>query len=84
MSKAYTKSVPGHRCHFFSGSHPSALVYLPSSFDPTPPLDVVVYLHGWNNCVENVIRDTGASCDADAGTPARSARNALERARLRQ
>jgi hypothetical protein len=56
-----------------SSAHPSALVYVPSGFDPTPPLNVVVYLHGWSNCVENVVRDAGASCDPNAGTPARQA-----------
>lgn len=54
-------------------AHPSVLVYLPSGFRPTPPLDVIVFLHGFDNCVGNVIRDGGVSCDADAGTPARSA-----------
>src|SRR6185436_1145304 len=48
-------------------SHPSALVYLPRGFDPTPPLAVIVYLHGHNNCVSNVVRDAGAPCTPDAG-----------------
>src|SRR5256885_16535141 len=30
--------------------HPSALVYIPANFDPTPPLDVVVWLDGFDNC----------------------------------
>ncbi|MSP61961.1 MAG: hypothetical protein EXR72_16845 [Myxococcales bacterium] len=54
-------------------AHPSALVYLPSSFRPAPPIPVIVFLHGWNNCVENVVRDAGASCNPGPGTPSRQA-----------
>jgi hypothetical protein len=50
-----------------SSAHPSVLVYLPSSFDPTPPLDVVVFLHGFDNCIDNVIRDAGEACAPDGG-----------------
>jgi hypothetical protein len=35
---------------------PGALVYLPPNFDPTPPLNVIVYIHGFYNCVENIVR----------------------------
>ncbi len=56
-----------------TAAHPSALVYLPSGFDPTPPLSLFVYLHGHLNCVENIVRDAGQSCDPGAGTPVRSA-----------
>ncbi len=52
-----------------SKSHPSVLVYVPSGFDPTPPLSIIVYIHGFNNCVSNIIRAAGTSCDADAGLP---------------
>lgn len=52
--------------------HPSALVYIPRDFDPTPPIHVVVYIHGHSNCVENVVKDAGGSCNADAGTPVRT------------
>ena len=47
---------------FPPGPHPSALVYIPSRFDPTPPISIVVYLHGFDNCVENVVRDAGEPC----------------------
>ncbi len=43
-------------------SHPSALVYIPSRFDPTPPLNVIVYIHGFDNCVINIVRDAGGTC----------------------
>jgi hypothetical protein len=46
------------------GSHPNAIVYIPTNFDPTPPIDVVVWIHGFYNCVENVIRDTGKPCQS--------------------
>ncbi|HEY5952265.1 MAG TPA: hypothetical protein VIV40_42500, partial [Kofleriaceae bacterium] len=45
-----------------SPDHPSVLVYVPEGFDPTPPIDLVVYIHGFNNCVENIVRDTGQAC----------------------
>jgi hypothetical protein len=47
-------------------SHPSALVYIPSRFDPTPPLNVIVYIHGFDNCVTNIVRDAGGTC-SDGG-----------------
>ena len=56
-------------------AHPSALVYVPDRFDPAPPLHVIVYIHGFHNCVANIINDGGSSCDPDAGTPARNAYN---------
>jgi hypothetical protein len=49
-------------------AHPSALVYIPSGFDPTPPLNVIVYIHGWSNCVDNIVRDAGTECTAGGGT----------------
>ncbi len=51
-------------------AHPSALVYLPRGFDPTPPLSIVVFLHGFSNCVENVVRDAGAECTPGGGVRA--------------
>ena len=51
-------------------AHPSALVYLPRGFDPTPPLSVIVFIHGFANCVENVVRDAGGECAPDGGTRA--------------
>jgi hypothetical protein len=47
-----------------TSAHPSALVYLPQGFDPTPPLNVIVYIHGFYNCVTNVVRASGKSCSA--------------------
>ena len=53
-----------------TSAYPSALVYLPRGFDPTPPLSVVVFIHGFSNCVENVVRDAGGECTPDGGTRA--------------
>jgi hypothetical protein len=50
-----------------SGTYPNVLVYFPSAFNPTPPLSVIVWLHGFNNCVENVVRDAGQACTPDGG-----------------
>lgn len=62
--------------------HPSALVYIPPGFDPRPPLSVVVYIHGFNNCVENIVRKQGASCDPARGTPVRTAFSLAEQLQL--
>jgi hypothetical protein len=51
-------------------AYPSALVYLPRGFDPTPPLSVIVFIHGFGNCIENVVRDAGGECEPDGGTRA--------------
>jgi hypothetical protein len=51
-------------------AHPSALVYIPDDFDPTPPISIVVFLHGFSNCVDNVVRDTGGECTPGGGTRA--------------
>lgn len=52
--------------------HPSALVYLPAGFAPTPPVSLIVYIHGFNNCVENVVRKLS---DARPCTPGGAPRN---------
>jgi hypothetical protein len=48
--------------------HPSAVVYIPSRFDPTPPVNVIVFLHGWYNCAENVVRNNNSACQS-GGAP---------------
>jgi hypothetical protein len=49
-------------------SHPSALVYIPSNYDPTPPLSIVVYIHGFQNCVSNIVRDANGTCTDGGAT----------------
>ncbi len=40
-----------------------AVVYVPADYDPSAgPTDVVVFLHGHHNCVENVIRRGNGRC----------------------
>jgi len=53
-----------------TSAYPSALVYLPRGFDPTPPLSVIVFIHGFSNCIENVVRDADGECEPDGGTRA--------------
>jgi len=50
-----------------TSAHPSVLVYLPSGYRPIVPLAVLVYIHGFDNCVENIIRDAGQECTPGAG-----------------
>jgi hypothetical protein len=46
------------------GVHPNVIVHVPPGFDPAPPLDLVVFLHGYDNCIETVIGDTDQACSA--------------------
>jgi hypothetical protein len=52
-------------------AYPSAIVYVPTGFAATPPLNLVVFLHGFWNCAEDVVRSTGVSCTP--GYPRRQA-----------
>lgn len=61
-----------------TADHPSAVAHIPPGFDPTPPLNLVVYLHGWNNCALNVAGAVDSSCNPQAGTPIRPASHLLE------
>ena len=45
-----------------TSAYPSVLVYLPSGYRPIRPLSVIVYIHGFNNCVTNIVRDAGLPC----------------------
>jgi len=68
----------------FAG-HPGALVYVPSNFelrafdanaaadaqDQEGKLDVVVWVHGYNNCIANVVRSPRLSCNCTAHTDVR-------------
>jgi hypothetical protein len=57
--------------------HPSALVYLPTGFDPTPPVAVVVYIHGLDNCVENIVRPENQGQACTTGGSVRTAFNLI-------
>lgn len=41
---------------------PNVVAYVPARFDATQPFGVVVFLHGFWNCAENVIRPKNGSC----------------------
>jgi hypothetical protein len=44
---------------------PNAVVYIPRGFDRGQALNIVVFLHGWWNCADNVIKQDNGSCGAD-------------------
>ncbi len=50
--------------------HPGALVYVPSNFslksNGDGKLDVVVWVHGYDNCIQNVVRAPQAACNCSA------------------
>ena len=48
-------------------TRPGAAALAPAGWDPRGPLDVLVYLHGFSNCVESVVSDTGAVCLPGSG-----------------
>lgn len=54
-----------------SGNLPNVVAYLPARFDPSQPFGLVIYLHGWWNCADNVIRPKNGAC-----LPGRAAHNA--------
>lgn len=41
---------------------PGALVYIPAGIDRARPLDVVVFVHGWNGCAAAVASDAQIPC----------------------
>ena len=51
----------------FTG-HPGALVYVPSTFNAqVPNISLVVFIHGFHNCIENVVLPgaSGCNCSSD-------------------
>jgi hypothetical protein len=46
----------------FPGVQPAAAVVIPPHYDPSAPLDVCVYFHGWNNCVANMVAEDNGPC----------------------
>src|SRR5579883_817516 len=49
---------------------PGALVYLPHGLPhllDTAHLSLVVYLHGFDNCIENVVRPEASRCPGTSG-----------------
>lgn len=57
--------------------HPSALLYVPRAFVPSSAPALVVYLHGFNNCVTNIVRPTADAQPCSAGGAVRNAYNLI-------
>jgi len=57
----------------FSNQFPGAVVYVPQRFDPSRELNVVIFVHGWVNCIQNVWRKVGQGIACTRGEPARYA-----------
>jgi hypothetical protein len=59
-------------------SHPSALVHLPTGFDPLRPVSLIVYIHGFHNCVENAVRRSDEARPCRRGGPVRNGYGVIE------
>lgn len=61
----------------FPGSdHPDVAVHVPAGFDGTEDPGVVVFFHGWENCVANVLGSVDGACSPDG--PVRDAMHLAE------
>jgi hypothetical protein len=50
------------------GGHPGALVYVPTTFDASAAaLSLVVFVHGFHNCVANCALPEASACNCSAG-----------------
>lgn len=47
---------------FPDSGHPDVAVHVPSRFDPCRPQGAIVFFHGFNNCVRNVIGNENTAC----------------------
>jgi hypothetical protein len=45
-----------------SADHPNVIVVVPPGFDPGPPIDLVVFIHGFDNCITNIVGETDTAC----------------------
>lgn len=59
----------------FADGHPTAVVHLGKGFVAQGPLNLVVYFHGWGNCVVNDVEAANSRCAP--GRPARTAHNLI-------
>jgi hypothetical protein len=74
-SYEYTLKTQG-----FEG-HPGALVYIPSNFNAETSvgnLEMVVYIHGYENCIRNIVRSTADACNCSTGNDVRDAYNLID------
>lgn len=52
----------------FADGHPGALVYVPTTFDRSAaPLSLVVFVHGFHNCVANCMLPEASACNCSWG-----------------
>lgn len=51
---------------FPESGHPGALVHLPPGFDRAQPFGVVVFVHGFENCIANCVETDATSCTPGA------------------
>ena len=59
--------------------HPGALVYIPALFDyAQPQFSLVVYIHGFYNCIENCVLPTPSGCNCSADSAHRDAYGLLD------
>ena len=56
---------------FPSSGHPDVAVHVPEGFDPSGRVGAIVFFHGFDNCVANVIGAVDTACTP--GSPTRSA-----------
>lgn len=63
QSAEFTRSLRLTRtAHPLPLGAPSMLVHAGPGFDPSRPIEAVVFLHGWNGCVEVLIRTGSVPC----------------------
>jgi pimeloyl-ACP methyl ester carboxylesterase len=58
----FTRALQTRNAAYHVKDAPTVLVHAPEGFDPTPPLHVVVFLHGYNGCVEVLAASGPARC----------------------
>jgi len=63
----------------FQNGKPGALVYLPSTFNRgTQRLRLLVFIHGWQNCIHNCVRPPNQTIACTPGQPPRSGYSILQ------
>jgi hypothetical protein len=62
LGQGFTLSAQTRVAAFHVTDAPSVLVHAPPGFDPKPPLHLVVFLHGFNGCVEVLAASGPARC----------------------
>jgi hypothetical protein len=61
--------------------HPGALVYIPSTFEVAivpNNLELVIWVHGYDNCIANIVRKQEYACNCSVGGGIREAYNLID------